>query len=1135
MSQAISVRAFACGILALCLAASANAQFRAGIQGTVVDANGGLVPAASITLTSVETTVGRTAKTTADGVFTISGLAPGKYTLTVEKTGFSKKSLTDLQISAEQVQSLTVQLDVGQTTESVTVDASAAALIDTESATIGGTITTREVETLPSFARDPYQLLRLAPGTFGDGALGAGGGGTQLPGTNKNGPSATDSIFQVENGPGIIANGTRQNSNNFQIDGLSVNSTVWGGSAVITPNEESVKEVRVVSNNYSAESGRTSGAQIEVVSKNGTNDLHGSAFFKWHRPGLDAYQSYNGPGNPSPVQRDNARFNQFGGSLGSPLWKNKLFAFFSYETLRNNSVNVGTGWFETPQFLANAGPAGSIARKFLSYPGTAPSITQLVSMTCAQAGIPSTQCHDVTGGLDLGSPLQTALGASDPTFGLPGTPFGLGGGFDGIPDAMFVETTSPNINSSAQYNGRIDYNPSSNDLVAFSIYWTPVDTQSYVGPARASNLWNHSSIANAISGIYTHTFNSTLVNEARFGVSGWNWNEIATNPQEAFGFPGANINNGGVGFQSFGPPGPSVFNQKTYNARDTLSKVEGSHFLKFGADVSRALFLDTAPWGGRPSYDFRNLWDFANDAPYHENANFNPVTGRPTSATKNIRFNILGFFVQDDWKLKPNFTLNLGLRYEYFSPLTETAGNISNVILGSGANELAGLRIHKGGSLFNTSKNNWGPQIGFAWTPKDILGLEFNSKFVLRGGFGVGYNLQQVAITSNGRFNPPFLTSLDLFNSNILYGLSSGVHDINSYPSNPVAVQSFDSSGLPTSGAAVNLTGFPSQNPSTVTYRYSLDAQYDLGHNWIASLGYQGSQSRHYTIQNFLNYTLYPQSNPRVNSVDWYSNDANAGFNALLTELQHRFAKTFEVDFQYRFSRNVDEGSQDYFVDNYPWNLTHAKGPSDFDVTHNVKIYGVWSPKIFGGSHSWLERIAGGWTLSGIINVHSGFPWTPQYCNTNGNVVYPNSGFGCLYPAAYSGGAGTDYSNTTFRQPNGNFPKGALAYFTVPTFPTTGIPPVPASSITRNAFRGPGYVGTDVVLAKAFGLGRVKFLGDGAKLNLQVSAYNLFNKLNLTGPNNTISFDGVTSNPQFGQSQGAFSGRIIELQAKFSF
>src|SRR5581483_4338150 len=524
----------------------AAAQFRAGIQGTVLDPNGGLVPDATVTLTNEETSVTRTVKTAGNGVFTISSLAPGRYRLSVEKTGFSIKTLYNIDVAAEQVRSLNVFLEVGQTTQSVTVDAATEPPLETQSAMVGGALTSRDIQNLPSFARDPYQLMRLAPGVFGDGALSGSGGTSSLPGTNIGGPSATDSIFKVENGVQITANGTRQNSNNFQVDGVSVNSTSWGGAAVITPNEESVKEVRIVANNYTAEFGRTGGAQVMVVSQNGTNDLHGSGFFKWHRPGLNAFQKWNGPGSPSPVQRDENRFNQFGGSLGGPFWKNKLFGFFSYETLRNNSRTLETNWYETDQFLANAGASSSIARKLLSYPGEAPTFTRVISRTCADVGLPATQCRDASGGLDLGSPMPAPLGIRDPTFGQPGTPYGIGGGFDGIPDARFLQTTKPNNNTSVQYNCRVDFNPTSKDLLAFSIYWVPLDSFSFNGPARAANQWNHSSLAQSWTGIFTHTFTPTLLNEARFGLSGWDRNEFATNPQEPWGLPQANIDDAGV-------------------------------------------------------------------------------------------------------------------------------------------------------------------------------------------------------------------------------------------------------------------------------------------------------------------------------------------------------------------------------------------------------------------------------------------------------------------------------------------------------------------------------------------------------------------------------------------------------------
>lgn len=717
-------------LFACLLTFHAFAQFRAGIQGSVTDANGALVPDATVTLTSQETNNQRVVKTSNVGVYDIPGLAPGRYTLSVEKTGFSKKVLSDVVLGAEQTQSFNVQLDVGQVSQTVTVDSEVGEVIDTETAMIGGTITDKQIQNMPSFGRDPFQLVRLAPGIFGDGAQSAGGGTASLPGSNIGGPGGTDSIFKVENGVQIVANGGRQNSNDIQIDGVGVNSAAWGGAAVITPNEESVKEVRVIANSYDAQYGRTSGPQILVVSQNGTNDYHGSAVFKWHRPGLDAYNRWDGIGTPSPVQRDSNRFNQFGGSVGGPIIKNKLFAFFSYETQRNKSNSIGTGWYETPQFLQSAGPTGSIARTYLSYPGESPAPGTLIQVTCAQAGLPASQCQNTGSGLDLGSPLKNVpLGTHDPSYVGPGAP-GIGGGFDGIPDVEELQTQSPTHSTSVQYNGRVDYQATDKDRIAFSSYFTPINSQFYNGPQRSANEWNHSSLAQSWTGIYTRTITPTMLNEARFGASGWRYNEETSNPQEPFGLPGANIDNlGNISIKGYGPPAPGIFDQITYNGRDTLTKVYNSHSLKFGADISRAQFLDAAPWAGVPSYNFRNMWDFANDAPYIENGtNYNPVTGAPTIAEKNLRFGTYAGFVQDDWKLRSNLTVNLGLRWEYFSPLTETKGNISNPILGQGPDPLAGVHLHEGGDLFATSFNNFGPQIGFAYNP--------THKLVFRGGAG---------------------------------------------------------------------------------------------------------------------------------------------------------------------------------------------------------------------------------------------------------------------------------------------------------------------------------------------------------------------------------------------------------------
>jgi hypothetical protein len=1112
------------------LAMTASGQYRAGIQGIVSDPQGAPVPGASVVLTSKETNVARTTRTGETGAYSISGLAPGAYTLAVEKTGFARKVFEAVVVNAEQVQSLNVALVVGQVSESITVSEAAVPLLDTQGATIGGTITRRDVENLPSFGRDPFQLIRLTPGVFGNGAQSSSGGTTQMPGVNRPSAGALSSIFFIENGPQVIANGTRQNSNNIQLDGVGINSVSWGGSSVLTPNQESIKEVKVVANGYSAEDGRNSGAQIMVISQNGTNEYHGSAFFKWHRPGLNAFQRWNGPGNPSPVRRDMGRFNQAGGSLGGPVLKNKLFGFFSYEELRSGSKNAGLAWFETPEYRQNAGPSNSVARRMLSYPGQSPLTDGVNTLTCAQVGLAATQCRDTANGLDLGSPLNTPLGTADPAFGQPGTPYGIGRGFDGVPDVIRVQTLTPSSSMNAQYNARLDYNPTGRDMVALSVYWVPTIAYSINGGARTVNQWTSDRLSRSYTGIWNRTFSPTVLNEARFGFSGWKFDETESNTQQPWGLPPSLIDaSGAVSYQRLGSPGPGVFDQGTWNVRDTMSKTEGRHFLKFGGDFSRAHFLDKNPGAARPTFRFRNLWSYANDAPYQESGNFDPLSGRPSDNQKWLRYTIASLFFQDDWKLRPNLTLNLGLRWEYYSPIKADDDLLSTPVLGAGPAALTGLTIRRGGGLTATRKANFGPQLGFSYNPA-MLG----SRLVLRGGFGIGYNVQQLATMSNGRNNPPWITSLTLSGSSMVYQAPGDARQFSGWPVHLAAIQSFDSTtGLPVGGAAINLVGFPDFLDSPRTYRYSLDAQYSIGRGWVATVGYQGSQSRNYQRQRNLNLIYYPALNPRVQRLNWYSNDASAHYNALLTQVQRRFSSQFTVDVQYRLSRNIDQGSQDFFSDHYPFDINLSNGPADFDVTHDFKTWGVWTPRLFKGRNNWLEKVAGGWSLSGILNTNSGFPWTPQYCNTGGNLVYANSGYGCLRPGSYAGGAGANFSNATFQAPHGYFPNGALNYFTLPTFAPTGVPPAPG--VGRNVFRGPRYFGFDATLAKSFGLPAMRWLGEGARLNLQAHVYNAFNKLNLTGINTTISNDGRTSNPLFGQAQSAFAGRIVELQARFSF
>lgn len=1175
---------------------AAQAQYRASIQGIVTDQQGAAVPDATITLTNQETGRNIQATTNASGVFNFIELPPSRYTVAVDKSGFKKYVATDVPVIAEQSNSYNIHLDVGATTETVNVSGDAVPLIDTETATISGTVTSQQIQTMPSFGRDVFQLAQLAPGVFGDGSRANAGDSNGLPGNaGPGGSGATSGVFATENGPQISAAGGRRELNNIQLDGVGITSVSWAGTAVVTPNEDSVKEVKVVANSYDAEDGRYPGAQIKVISQNGTNDFHGSAFFKADRPGLNAYTRRGITGVFDPV-RNNSRFNDFGGSVGGPIVHNKLFGFFSYETIRNHGTTNVQDFFPTAKFLALA-PAGSAAAKFATYPGSTVTGGTLLqggpgqAHSCADIGlVEGTNCLTISGqGLNVGKPLTAPLGTQDAAWSGPTSPGTGGDGLGGAnnldpntPDFAFYSINQPDNSVNVQYNFRVDFNATSKDLLAFSMYYIPTSNDSFNGAAIPMNLFHHKVINEAETLLWNHTFSPSLLNEARINAAGWRWQDLKNNPNAPWGLPTANFeelnaptdsNNVPLSYgtnghiNGFGIGAPGTFDQWTYAAKDVLTKVHGSHTIKMGGEITKLFFLDLAPWNARPTYDFRNIWDFLNDAPAEEQATFNPTTGVPTDFRKDTRSTLYGFFVQDNYKVRSNLTLTMGLRWEYNGPISEKRNNLGIVELGTGSSVLTGMRVRKGGNLYSPSKNDFGPQLGFAWTPTALA-----NRLVLRGGFGIGFTGQEEATSLNGRNNPPFLSpAFNLtFNAcanpptcsstvnQLVYGpdtFPANAHSFYGYAPDPFGTATFDpNTNLPVPGGAnfspIDLTGYPAHWADTRSYRYSLEAQYDLGRQWVATLGYQGSATRDLTRQYNLNLFLYATQhvafNPVVPHVDWYDEGGRANFNALLAEVRHQFGSSFQFDTQYRWSRAYDTGSNNYANGDYEFTLNKDYGPSDYNATQAFKVFGIWSPTIFRGDHSWIEKIAGGWTVSGILNAHSGFPYTVLYSNFCDSIYQGSCGGGgtsSLRPAAYLGGASSDHSNDAFIRPGGDFPnftQGGATYFTPPSFTAgpsfaavvAGATPGPvpgAPGVPRNSFTGPHYFDIDATLSKAFGLPKMRVLGENAKVEFRANFFNLLNNLNL------FNIQGDLTNTHFGQPQTALGARTIEMQARFSF
>ena len=1089
-------------------AVPAHAQFRAALQGTVTDASGGAVPGVAVVAVNAATGVATETVTGEAGFYRLSGLPPGTYTVTAKLEGFKEAVAERVVVGAEEARGLDLVLETGSLTETVTVTA-APGTLRTENAEISGTLTQVEIQNLPQVGRDPYELIRLTPGVFGLGARDATGGSARFPGQEGPGGSG-QSVFATENQVPVSANGQRVEGNNFQLDGVTAMSQAWGGAAVVTPNQESVKEIRVVSSSYSAEHGRNTGAQVQVVSQNGTNDFHGSLVFKRNTPGLNSFQDgWEGPAGERP-QRVDRRLSQTAASLGGPLWRNKLFFFFSFETQDSKQRTLATEWVETPELVAaiRSQRPGSIAATYLDYPGMTPPNIQTVLDT-----------------RDVGS----LAGAPGQAVASP-----LGGGLDGVPDIQRVQLQGFNNTVARQFNGRVDYSVTDADLVAFSTYFVPVDTDSNdpaVWGNTARPVGDFTSERRNMVGtlLWTRTLSPTMINEARFNVTRWYFDEVASNPNQPWGLPRAWVNQAvdtDNPLFSYGPGiGPGVFYQTTYNFRDMVTKVVNTHTLKIGADVIFEQNNDKAPWAGTPEYHFNSLWNFANDVPFDHVGFFNPADGSFTDLAAYARSSYYALFAQDDWKARPNLTVNLGLRWEYFSPLRSKNDQISNLVLGPDGG-LLGASLKVGGALHEADRNNFSPQVGMAWTPE-----RFEGRAVVRGGFGMAYNRLPGSRVLEARFNPPHFASFTLTGGNIRYATAGNLTGFD-YPANPAAVLTFDpATGLPATGPPVNINATAQELPNPYIYRYSLDTEYELGRGWVASVGYQGSKGNN--LARPVPYHLFVAPNPRIGSVNMLLTDVDSTYNALLTRLSRHFADGYMLSVEYRLGKSTDTCSSDQNCrQTYPFDQSTEKGPSDFDVRHSVKAFGTWDLPIFRDRRDALGLLLGGWQLSGIVTATSGFPWTPVFGGSLCQAAVAGGGVCPLRPIAYSGGALDDTGNDVFMQPGGQFPGGPLQYFTPPPPGSFTEPPRPG--VGRNSFRGPNYFSVDATMVKRFGLPAIPGLGNNANIEVRANAFNVFNNLNLK-PFEFNNRSTQIENSDFGQAIEALAGRVVEFQARFSF
>lgn len=944
---------------------------------------------------------------------------------------------------------------------------------------------------------------------------------------------------------------------------------------------------------------------MKVVSQNGTNEFHGSAVANYASPKLNAFNKYfgptTGPGSTPALltcQRGVRVFasrcptivdqyeRKFAGSLGGPVYlprfgeggksylsgKNKLFFFFSTEALRRSDSRVSNIFIETPEFrdyVARVRPGGFATRLF-STPGVVPSRVLATGLPSSGPNGPFRVVNGQAGlSFDIGS-INTPLGQNVDA-----------NNFDGIPDVTLASVAIPTSSRGNQYNTRFDYNRGTKDQFAFSTYFTKLDNFAGSNSGRSFEDLTFKPANSAATFTYIRTISSSLLNEARVNFTRFNANELRDIGNGDLSIPRLQIQGFGAGFSFGGAPSfgiargaPNNRTQNTYEFRDTATKVLGNQVIKVGIEIRREQNNNNEISGARPEFTFKSLLDFANDSVFFENIDADPRTGGAANGQRYFRQNSYAGFVQDDWKVRPNLTLNLGLRYEYQAPLTEKEGRLSNFI--PGPNGVLDGRVSIVNRLYNPDRNNFGPRLGFAYSPNfNSFGSLFKeNRAVIRGGFGISYDRIFQNQLANVRGNPPFFARIGLCCSStnnaadpgpILYSFALNGNPF-LYPTNPNLQRGIDPltgglldpnpqtlpGGFVRRDIQVEVNGAPRNLPNAYVYSYSLEMQFQVTPKTVASLGYQGSVG-HKLIRtvniNRLNpgdtfdnnfdcvQTRDANGNPvaprltcnpnfygfaNLNGILFPLPDVNSNYNAMLVRVTRQYARNFSLDANYRFSKSIDTSSFGRGAQQTdPSNPRLERGPSDFDIRHNLIITGLYRIPFFNDGRGVLGKVLGGFELNGIVDLHSGFPFTPVVfgpveTDLNGDGFRPDR------PTRYFGGVVQNPSNRDFV--NGIFPGGGTRYFDTTTRGPAGI--------GRNSFRGPGYRSIDLSIVKQT---RLRFINEVANLDLRANLFNAFNILNLPSFQPVTSGVDIGNGDNFGRAGFGLAGRVVEFQARFSF
>ncbi|MBV9181574.1 MAG: TonB-dependent receptor [Acidobacteria bacterium] len=1097
------------------------AQFRSSIEGTITDSSGAMVAGAEVTLTNTATGVSETSQSNNEGLFRFPSLPPGNYKLTCTKQGFQTLVQENVSLAAEQVRTVAMAMKVGQISETVTVSTETAP-IQLSEAKIGGDISTREINELPLSGRNIFNLVSQAPGVTGIGQASGG--------------AFDNSVFSLVNGGQTNANGQRGDANAFYLDNTLATSNPDPGVYNLTPNPESIQEFHVSVNDYSAEYGHSGGLMIQAVTKSGTNQFHGS-LFEYHTDNALMARGLNQTtpdltGRIIPVSRR----NEFGGSIGGPIQKDKTFIFFSWDQLISAQATVLQGNVETPQFVSfmTSNFPNNLSTKLMTqYPAKVQSVLP--------GSIQTVQQRDPN------------CAAKAPIVGIPCN----------LPVLETVTDSFAPKNNGKQWNVRVDrYFRDSKDRVNGNFFRKTPDTISPNIRPAFENPNSFAGITNYANLDWTHTFSPTMLNDAAFGItriSGLGTCVHCEVPPIGI----TSLANAGFG-NGFSP---AEFIQNDYHWRDVLSLTHGRHGLKTGIDIFRDQendlftgpqqrvfynFFQNSPAGGVDS-----LFDFANDrVPEEDGINFDLRNGGPAYQNIGLRSTTFGFFAQDDVKIKPNLSVNAGLRWDFSSNPYEVNHRLSQIILGPGSTlqqQVAGASVGVVPNLFHQHRFGYfAPRLGLAWDPTKT------GKISVRAGMGVFFNRWPNKVWSDPtRNNPPFeggpiSAILGAPGPQPVYGLCQFAV----FPFN-CPVPSGLPIGLNARGGALPAAGISSIGGTLPDLRYAyniarfIGVQYALTPTWIFEADYAGSHDVHLYVNTDRNRCFGcfdPTTGTRISSngsfqpnpfflgINLTDNSGWSYHNGGTFSLQHRFSQSFTFQAAYTVGHtvsNVDAptpGHDSSFAPvYYPYNPSAQKGPASFDIEQGLTVHGLWELPRLSAMNPIVRGILGGWQWTGAANFQGGYPYTVQDCNHS-----PDGGVSCLLPDVSASARDKHCSKSQFLA-------GCLApaAFSLPSqcaLNSSNQLTCQGSwegNVGRNTFRGPGFANVDFSTMKYFNLpwfgGR-----EGARLQIRGEFFNLFNRTNLMPitPNNG-STDINAGN--FTKSATAYNPRTIQVGVRVEF